>query len=73
LEALLGGSQAETSCKFRVLSQQFALERITLLAGHRRDVSRIFPSGHILDSLRGPTVHPRDPRVRSPVSAVRII
>ena len=50
--ALLGRSDPHVLlCELRVLSQDLALECVTLLTAHRRDVKRIIPSGHILDRL----------------------
>jgi hypothetical protein len=62
-----------TLCEFRVLPQQFALERVALLTSHRRNVKRIIPSGHTLDRLLRPAMNPQDPGICGPVRAVRVI
>jgi hypothetical protein len=36
LRSLLDDAQAETLCEFRVLSQEFALQRVALLRAHPR-------------------------------------
>jgi len=43
----------EPLCGFRVLSQNFALERIALLAAHLHDVERIIRSGDTFDRSFG--------------------
>jgi hypothetical protein len=60
-------------CEFRVLSQDLALECVALLTTHRSNVERIVRSRDVLDRLFGPAMDPRDPSIRGPVSAVRII
>jgi hypothetical protein len=71
---LLVGARAHvTLYEFRVLSQDFALERVSLLTSHRRDVERIVRGGDILDGLLRPAVHAGYPGVRRPVGTVRVI
>ena len=59
--------------ELRVLPQDFALERITLLAAHRRDVERVIRRGDRLNGFLRPAMNSGDPGVCSTVSTVEVI